>query len=210
MTDYIELRRVAEAAENAFAQLCQSGGDDLAEAWSKAETEFANAANPAEVLALIAENERLSQFEQANTNWLEKTEWVQKTCHWSELGKHRADVLRERIEQFQAGFKNFHCSLCKRFGYYHDDIDWQRDQVSLEEHIAAQFGHVSAENSSLRGQMATVQRGAGQLKAENEALRKSLIDLREALEREYWNEYAGLDETRSILDAAVGKEAAHG
>ncbi|UQS92500.1 hypothetical protein M5C90_15720 [Pseudomonas chlororaphis subsp. piscium] len=43
------------------------------------------------------------------------------------------------------------------------------------------------------------------LKAENEALRKSLTDLHEALDREYWSEYAGLDETRSILDAAMSK-----
>ncbi len=33
-------------------------------------------------------------------------------------------------------FKNFHRSLCARFGYVHDDVDWRRDQVSLEEHIA--------------------------------------------------------------------------
>ncbi len=33
-------------------------------------------------------------------------------------------------------FKNFHRSLCARFGYTHDEIDWRRDLVSLEEHIA--------------------------------------------------------------------------
>ncbi|WP_277593659.1 hypothetical protein [Pseudomonas chlororaphis] len=59
MTDYSELKRLAEAAENTFAQLCESGGDDLAEAWNKAETEFADAANPAAVLELIAEIDRL-------------------------------------------------------------------------------------------------------------------------------------------------------
>ena len=35
------------------------------------------------------------------------------------------------------GFKNFHKSLCERFGYGADEIDWRRDQVSLIEHIAA-------------------------------------------------------------------------
>jgi len=42
--------------------------------------------------------------------------------------------------------------------------------------------------------------------AENEALRQSITDINSALEREYWSEYAGLDETRAILDAAMSKE----
>lgn len=33
-------------------------------------------------------------------------------------------------------FKNFHRQLCERFGYAHDEVEWQRDQVSLIEHIA--------------------------------------------------------------------------
>ena len=34
-------------------------------------------------------------------------------------------------------FANFHRSLCERFGYVHDPVDWKRDQVSLIEHIAS-------------------------------------------------------------------------
>lgn len=30
--------------------------------------------------------------------WTEKTEWVQETAQVHELGRHRADVLRSRIE----------------------------------------------------------------------------------------------------------------
>lgn len=37
----------------------------------------------------------------------------------------------------EAAFKNFHRSLCERFGAVHDPVDWWRDQVSLEEHIAS-------------------------------------------------------------------------
>lgn len=33
-------------------------------------------------------------------------------------------------------FKAFHMSLSKRFGYCHDEWDWWRDLVSVEEHIA--------------------------------------------------------------------------
>jgi predicted nucleic acid-binding Zn-ribbon protein len=39
----------------------------------------------------------------------------------------------------------------------------------------------------------------------NAELVKALTDTREALGREYWDQYAGLDETRDILDAALTK-----
>lgn len=41
-------------------------------------------------------------------------------------------------------FKNFHRSLCARFGYTHDENDWRRDLASLEEHIARMAAHPSA------------------------------------------------------------------
>lgn len=74
------------------------------------------------------------------------------------------------IDQIKSGFKNFHRSICERFGYFHDEADWQRDQVSLEEHIATQLSHVSAENAALRGQVEALQRAAGQLQEQVEAL----------------------------------------
>lgn len=57
--DLANLQRLAENAENTFAELCKSGGDDLADAWDKAELEFVNAANSTAVLALIAEIQAL-------------------------------------------------------------------------------------------------------------------------------------------------------
>lgn len=47
---------------------------------------------------LIAEIERLESFKAACMEWSDKTEWVQKSAHWSELGKHRADVIKDRLE----------------------------------------------------------------------------------------------------------------
>lgn len=47
--------------------------------------------------------------------------------------------LIARIERSEHEFKNFHRSLCARFGYTHDERDWKRDQVSLEEHIAGRI-----------------------------------------------------------------------
>lgn len=37
----------------------------------------------------------------------------------------------------EKAFKNFHRSLCERFGMTHDPVDWWRDLASLEEHIAS-------------------------------------------------------------------------
>lgn len=47
--------------------------------------------------------------------------------------------LIARIERTESEFKNFHRALCVRFGYVHDERDWKRDQVSLEEHIATRL-----------------------------------------------------------------------
>lgn len=41
------------------------------------------------------------RFRAAWQEWNEKTQWVQETALVRELGKHRADVLRERIEALQ-------------------------------------------------------------------------------------------------------------
>lgn len=40
---------------------------------------------------------------------------------------------------WEHSFKNFHRNLCERFGYVHDEVDWFRDQASLEEYIAGEL-----------------------------------------------------------------------
>jgi hypothetical protein len=42
--------------------------------------------------------ERVEKLVGVLAEWLAKTEWVQKTSDWQELGLHRADVLKRRIE----------------------------------------------------------------------------------------------------------------
>lgn len=59
----------------------------------------------AELGAAKAEVERLRRFEAAYIEWQEKTEWVQADAKPKELGKHRADVLRERIEALSANHR---------------------------------------------------------------------------------------------------------
>jgi hypothetical protein len=61
--------------------------------------------------------------------------------------------MRNLFQETHASFKNFHRSLCTRFGYAHDERDWQRDQMSLEEHIAGQMRALKAENTKLLGRI---------------------------------------------------------
>lgn len=48
------------------------------------------------------------------------------------IDDERADATKSATNDF----KNFHRSLCNRFGYFHDETSWARDLMSLEEHIA--------------------------------------------------------------------------
>lgn len=63
----------------------------------QAETTGQDAAT--ELRRLHAENEALRAERDL---WIEKTEWVQDTAQPNELGMHRADGLRQRIERLQA------------------------------------------------------------------------------------------------------------
>jgi len=53
--------------------------------------------------AITAIKEALTQtesnYKKALEVWLDKTEWVQETVKPHELGMHRADVLKQRIEE---------------------------------------------------------------------------------------------------------------
>ena len=58
---------------------------------------------PVAKLAQAAIKEALAEpepnYKKALEVWLDKTEWVQKTVKPHELGMHRADVLKQRIEE---------------------------------------------------------------------------------------------------------------
>lgn len=49
-----------------------------------------------------AELRRLHRGDMSLQQWLDKTEWIQETAQPRELGMHRADVLRQRIERLHA------------------------------------------------------------------------------------------------------------
>ncbi|MEI7296643.1 hypothetical protein WCQ02_31255 [Paraburkholderia tropica] len=63
----------------------------------------------------------------------------------------------------QSDFKNFHRLLCERFGYVHDEKDWQRDQLSLIEWISARAA------SPQSGEKTTFD-GVGGIEAAKEAI----------------------------------------
>lgn len=43
----------------------------------------------------------LEKFREAWYEWSEKTDWIQETATAKELGMHRADVMRKRIEDLE-------------------------------------------------------------------------------------------------------------
>lgn len=47
----------------------------------------------------------LEQYRKAWYEWSEKTDWVQETAKPKELGMHRADILRQRIEELEKEIK---------------------------------------------------------------------------------------------------------
>lgn len=53
---------------------------------------------PEKVVSLLREGH---QAKEALQQWYDKTDWVQETCTPCELGMHRADVLRSRIDDLQ-------------------------------------------------------------------------------------------------------------
>ena len=97
ITDLAELKRLSD-----WARSCVWAVEVEDARLGKIAREFMAAATPDVVLALIAENERIAQFEVAYKEWSDKTEWVQESCHWSELGMHRADVMRGRANKLKA------------------------------------------------------------------------------------------------------------
>lgn len=190
MSDHTELKRLLDACR---AENCNGPRE-----FSKAVGELFDVCTIETIADLVAENERLTGSV------------VHRRAQADQYDKALTEIADQR-DQLKASFKNVHRSLCARFGYFHDDIDWQRDQVSLEEHIASQFDHVSAENGALRAQVEAVQRGAGQLKAENEALVDAMNQIIRAtnLGDEAFG-IACLVLGELSADAAKSKDAPHG
>ena len=68
--------------------------------------------------------------------WLDKTKWVRQTCQTHELGLHRADILRNRIEALTAENERL-ASVA---------TDFASSLIVAENNLS----HVSEENERLR------------------------------------------------------------
>lgn len=76
------------------------GGKLIDDSTEWADTLHAAADELRRLHARVQELEReRDNYKLAYDEWQDKTDWVQQTALPGELGKHRADVLRERIER---------------------------------------------------------------------------------------------------------------
>ena len=69
---------------------------------------------------VAAELRRLHQHVLALQDWLDKTNWVQESAQAGELGMHRADVLRKRIEKLESVNQELLGALKSAAEYLHD------------------------------------------------------------------------------------------
>jgi predicted RNase H-like nuclease (RuvC/YqgF family) len=95
MTEIQKLKALAQKQVNP-ANWFQSG--EIVEGVEPEDLEYIAAANPAAMLELIAEIERLQRFETAYKEFSDKTDWVVPDPSGQEIGMHVADILRKRCD----------------------------------------------------------------------------------------------------------------
>lgn len=106
MSQHDKLKRAAELVNKTYADLCEHGGDQLAEAWNTAELAYDDAANPDVVLALIAENERLLKLlERTVEQYVPLTE-LEGVPGWSRVVKlDEVCAERDQLRAENAGLR---------------------------------------------------------------------------------------------------------
>lgn len=127
--------------------------------------------------ALRKENNRLSNVEFAFDEWIEKTNWVQHTANASELGKHRADVLRERIETLRKENEQLHQLIT---------------DLELKSKLAPDHNAMRVDYSGLLGQCARALKRSNS--GEAEMLRQLKGHLQELGQQFYGGDIAAVDE----------------
>lgn len=171
MSDYSELKRLAEAAGSGEwgydgSYVCpvrREGGTKYVESWRSVadchqpeNTKFIAAANPSAMLALIAEIERLKREE--------KNDAIAYKAVIERQKELRAEIESQSL-QFKEWQASHHSNYCK--------VADERDQIK-------------AENESLRGQVDTLTEWHANALNEVEALRKDK-DRLDALESNFWD-----------------------
>jgi CRISPR/Cas system-associated endoribonuclease Cas2 len=154
-----------------------------------------------DIQKLKAEIERLQHFEAAYKEFSDKTDWVQESAHWSELGMHRADVLRKRVDQLKTDNTDLHATLHAAKGEIERLNALLAGMAELEAYATTPLRDRCAERK--------------QLKAENEVLRKDAV--RWQFIRDVWpkvklvpnGDWFNSCFLEREIDAAMSKEASH-
>lgn len=133
-----------------------------------------------DLAALLAEIDRLRQWEVTGREWIDKTDWMQSgptPVRW--LGKHRADALRDEINLLRAAIDTQPSPPAR------EDMGWA-GKVHLAE--------AEKENDALR--------------AEVDALRADAARLSSLAYPPFCDEYNEIDlhEQASIYASALGRE----
>ena len=79
---------------------------------------------------------KLANANLALNEWLDKTEWVQKTAQPKELGKHRADVLTERITVLEKQVEELTESLLSALQELNGEVSHNRQDYIQKYHLA--------------------------------------------------------------------------
>lgn len=166
MSDYSELKRLAEAALN-------DNGDYVAL------NDYGMAVPPAVVLDLIAEVEALRK---------DRTDWQ------AECLKRGFEYVREPDDHYVLADLP---EMADLLGVLLGVEVRSKDNDSYGETVSALKDAVDSNSDAFHR--------AYEAEKECKALRKALVDVRESVQREYWDEYAGMEETRAILDTAMSK-----
>lgn len=79
----------------------------------------------------------LNNYKSAYEEWQDKTEWVQQTATYDELGMHRADALRKRIDQLEEMNKQLReqseavDTACAELEAVNEDLNHQINSLEL-------------------------------------------------------------------------------
>lgn len=77
----------------------------------------------------------LERYKSACNEWLEKSEWVQETAVPKELGMHRADVMKRRVEALQTECEKLRKDA-ERYQWLRDGNNEENSEATI---IAANF-----------------------------------------------------------------------
>lgn len=165
MNDYSKLQELAESATKGpwgydGSYVCPARTEDgttYVESWRSVadcaqpeNTKFIAAANPTAILGLLAEIDRLKVHDSLLAVWMEKTEWIQTTCHGRELGMHRADAILSRIDCLKAEVARLRTAEGDAMTYKAgmENVAQQRDQLKQENRLLTEHNEFLASSDS--------------------------------------------------------------